>query len=116
MLQPVGADHDVAENQREMFAPLLRHGLRQVAVAMRAVGRSRDLDFNDQQGQRNCEHRIAESLEAVEPALGAMGLRVGALSHHVETMTARARFLTTKRFREDAASAPGKSRPWRFPL
>jgi hypothetical protein len=90
MLQPVGADHDVAENQREMFAPLLRHGLRQVAVTMRAVRSSGDLDFDDQQGQRDREHRIAESLDAVEPALGAMGLSVGALSHHVETSTARA--------------------------
>ena len=124
VLQPVGADHDVAENQREIFAPLLGHGLRQVAVAMRALGRSRDLDLDDQQGQRDRENRVAEPLEAVEPALGAMGLRVGALSHHAETRTARARFLTTKRLRKrlqwarnghsrsaGAASAPGKDRP-----
>src|SRR5215217_889392 len=38
VLQPVGADHDIAENQREIFAPLLGHGARQVAVAMRPSG------------------------------------------------------------------------------
>jgi hypothetical protein len=37
-----------------------------------SLGRSGDLDLDDQQGQRNCENRIAETLEAVEPALGAM--------------------------------------------
>jgi hypothetical protein len=67
VLQPVGADHDVAENQREIFAPLLGHGARQVAVAMRALGRSGDLDLDDQQGQRDCENRVAEPLEAVSP-------------------------------------------------
>jgi hypothetical protein len=32
-----------------------------------------------------------------------MGLRVGALSHHVETITARAKFLATKRLRQPRA-------------
>jgi hypothetical protein len=48
MLQPAGADHDVAWTEREKFPPLLGHGVRQVAVAMRALGRSGDLDLDDQ--------------------------------------------------------------------
>jgi hypothetical protein len=48
VLQPVGADHDVAENQREKFAPLLGHGTRQSNVAVWALGRSRHLDLDDQ--------------------------------------------------------------------
>jgi len=42
VLQLVGADYDVAENQREEFAPLLGDGAHQVAVAMRTLGRSGD--------------------------------------------------------------------------
>ena len=79
VLQPVGAEHDVAEDQREKFAPLLGHGAHQVAVAMRALGRSGDLDLNDQQGQRDCENRVAEPLEAAEPAHGTVRFHVAAL-------------------------------------
>src|SRR3954464_13919564 len=80
VLQPVGADHDVAENQREKFAPLLGHGAHQVAVAMRALGRSGDLDLHDQQGERDCENRVAEPLKAVEPAHGTVRFYVAALA------------------------------------
>src|SRR4029079_6972899 len=80
MLEPVGADHDVAETQREKLAPLLGDGVRQVAVAMRTVGRSGDLDLDNQQGQRDGINRVAEPLEAVESALGTVLLRAGAAS------------------------------------
>ena len=46
---------------------------------MQALGRSWDLDLDDEQGQRDCENRVAESLEAVKSALGTMRLRVGRL-------------------------------------
>jgi hypothetical protein len=46
---------------------------------MRALGRPGDLDLDDQQGQRDCENRVAEPLEAVEPALGTMRFRVDGL-------------------------------------
>jgi len=36
---------------------------------MRAVWRSGDLDLDDQQRQRDCEDRVAESLKAVKSAL-----------------------------------------------
>src|SRR5688500_1338053 len=45
---------------------------------MRALGRSGDLDLDDQQGQRDREHRVAEALEAVEPAHGTMRFHVAA--------------------------------------
>jgi hypothetical protein len=38
VLQPIGPDHAVADDEREMLAPLLGHRLGQVAIAMRAVG------------------------------------------------------------------------------
>ncbi len=47
---------------------------------MRAVGRSGDLDLDDQQGQRDCENRVAEPLEAVEPAHGTVRFQVAALA------------------------------------
>jgi hypothetical protein len=80
VLQPVGADHYVAQNQREKFAPLLGHGAHQVAITLRTLGRSGDLDLDDQQGQRDCENRVAEPLEAVEPAHGTVGFHVVALA------------------------------------
>jgi hypothetical protein len=39
---------------------------------MRALGSSRDLYLDNQQGQGDCKNRVAESLEAVESALGTM--------------------------------------------
>jgi hypothetical protein len=46
---------------------------------MRTIGRSGNLDLDDQQGQRDCENCVAEPLEAVEPALGTVRFRVVAL-------------------------------------
>ena len=55
---------------------------------MRALGRSGDLDLDDQQRQRDCEYGVAEALEAAEPARGPMRFQVGELvgcfSHQIE--------------------------------
>ncbi len=56
-----------------MLAPLLGHGLEEVGIAMRALGRAGDLDLDDQQGQGDGENRVAEPLEAVQPPFGAVG-------------------------------------------
>src|SRR5205085_5313375 len=58
----------------------LGHGARQVAVAVLPLGRSGDLDFDDQQGQGDSENRITEAFEAAEPALGTMRSHVVALA------------------------------------
>lgn len=67
VLQPVGADDDIAEHERQMLAPLLRHGMDQIGVALRPLGRPRHLDLDDQQGQGDREDRIAEPSKRVRP-------------------------------------------------
>lgn len=86
MLQPIGPDHDIAENQGEMLTPLLGHRFREVSVAVRAIRRSGDLDLHGQQGQRDRENRVAEPFEAIESALGAVGLGVRELGHQPERL------------------------------
>lgn len=78
VLQPVGADDDVAEQKGQMLAPLLRHGMDQIGVALRPLGRPRHLDLDDQQGQGDGEDRIAESFKAGQAALRAMCFRMRA--------------------------------------
>lgn len=51
------------------FAPLLRHGACEVAVATRALWRSGHFDLDNEQGQCDRENRVAESPEAVKSAL-----------------------------------------------
>ena len=64
-----GADKVCKQLNRERIAVArctVKRLMKQVAVAMRALGRSGDLDLDDQQGQRDCEDRVGESLEAVK--------------------------------------------------
>jgi len=77
-----GADKVWKQLNRERIAVArctVERLMKQVAVAMHALGRSGDLDLDDQQGQRDCEDRVADSLEAVKSPLGTVRFRGGRL-------------------------------------
>ena len=107
-----------------MFAPLLGHGPHQIAVPLRTIGRSGNLDLDDPEGEEPmAEHAVAEPLEAVEAALGAMlpavvemlgsghGARLAAMSAdglaHDRTRATRHRLATRRRLAGESAARHG---------
>ena len=45
-----------------VLAPLLGNGVQEIGVALWAIGRSRNLDLDDQEGQGNREDRVGETV------------------------------------------------------
>ena len=67
VLEPVGTDYEVANDQREMFSPLLGDGIGEIAVALWPVRCSRYLDLDDQEGEDDCEDCIREPSKRLRP-------------------------------------------------
>jgi len=108
VLKPVSADDDVAEDKREMLAPLFGHGLGEIAVVLWTVGRAGDLDLNDQERERDSEDCVAEPFEAVEPALRAIGLSVAGFGHAQGNPRDDARLLRLKGLALPAENGKGR--------
>src|SRR4030095_4510585 len=96
VLEPVCADHHVANDQGEMLAPLLGDGFGEIAVALRPVRRSGDLDLDNEERERDCENRVAEPFEAVEPSLCPVSPAVGELGHGQANKVRSTRLLRLK--------------------